>query len=159
MVSPKSFFIIEGSWQSAQQYNASPPRSGIETYNIIDKHVDNKRVFLVQANEARERNQRQIGLELAKEHGADWFWMLDSDEIYTRSNLQAMAAMLTRAPKKSMRWVSASQLQFHQQLQSLVRWKLLADLQADTEGRVLHGQRCQLRERQAAVGSNDLDHA
>lgn len=95
---PDILYIIEGSWQSAQQYNQSPPRSGPETYAIIDKHVDNKKVFLVQANEARERNQRQIGLDLAKKHGADWFWMLDSDEVYTKSVLQGMKAILNRAP-------------------------------------------------------------
>ena len=63
---PDKLFIIEGSWQSAQKSSNSNPRSEIETYNIIDRYVDGKRVFLVQANEPLERDQRQVGMELAK---------------------------------------------------------------------------------------------
>lgn len=74
-------YIIEGAWQSSQKF-AAAPRSNQQTYDIINKHVDDKKVFLIQANEARERNQRQVGLELAKKDGADWCWMLDSDEVY-----------------------------------------------------------------------------
>ncbi len=90
---PDKLFIIEGSWKSA---NANP-RSDQRTYDIINKHVDNQRVFLVQANEARERNQRQIGLNLAKEEKADWCWMLDSDEVYTRDILIPMRTILKRS--------------------------------------------------------------
>jgi glycosyltransferase involved in cell wall biosynthesis len=92
---PDKLFIIEGSWQSAN----APPRSDQCTYDIINKHVDNQRVFLVQANEARERNQRQIGLNLAKEEKADWHWIIDSDEVYTHDALVAMRTILKRASR------------------------------------------------------------
>ena len=87
-------FIIEGSWQSAQKNGASP-RSNELTYDIINKHVDNKRVFLIQANEAREREQRQVGLELAKKENADWFFMTDSDEVYPKNQLQIIKNVLS----------------------------------------------------------------
>lgn len=83
---PEKLYIIEGAWQSALSYGEPKNlRSGNDVYNIIDKHVDNKKVFLIQANEATEVHQRNIGMEKAKEDDADWLWMLDSDEIYTRS--------------------------------------------------------------------------
>lgn len=94
---PDKLFIIEGSWKSSQAFKNSKPRSGKETYDIINRHVDNERVFLVTANEARERNQRQIGLNLAKQERADWCWMLDSDEVYTRDKLEAMRRILAKS--------------------------------------------------------------
>lgn len=81
------FYIIEGSWRSAQESSGVGPRSDQETYDIINKYVDNQKVFLVQANEHRERDQRQVGLELAKRDGANWCHMFDSDEIYTQNSL------------------------------------------------------------------------
>ncbi len=95
---PDKLYIIEGAWKSAQQYG-KPSTSQAETYKIINKHVDNKRVFLIQANEARERDQRQIGLERAKQDGADWCFMLDSDEVYPRQALKGISMVLkTAAP-------------------------------------------------------------
>ena len=89
-------FIVEGSWQSSQKFKTSGPRSNQQTYDIINKHVDNNKVFLVQANELREREQRQIGLELAKKEKADWCFMLDSDEIYKKSTLLGIKSILQK---------------------------------------------------------------
>lgn len=90
---PDKLYIIEGSWKSSQKFKASP-RSNDLTMDIINKHVDNEKVFLVQANEAREREQRQVGLELAKKEGADWCHMLDSDEVYTEASLKLITSLL-----------------------------------------------------------------
>lgn len=94
---PDRLYIIEGAWKSSQSYNNSGPRSDAETYAIINKHVDNRRVFLVRANEARERDQRQIGLDIAKAQQADWCWMLDSDEVYMHHTLSLMRFWLETA--------------------------------------------------------------
>ena len=97
---PNKLYIIEGAWQSSLKTGMSE-RSGADTYNIIDKHVDNKKVFLIHANEAGEKEQRQVGLERAKADGADWCWMLDSDEIYTRSTMMAIRNLLQTANTSS----------------------------------------------------------
>lgn len=80
-------YIIEGSWKSAQESSGCSARSDKATFDIINKFVDNKKIFLIEANEHRERDQRQVGLELAKKDGAEWCYMFDSDEVYTRSSL------------------------------------------------------------------------
>jgi hypothetical protein len=95
---PDKLYIIEGSWQSSQGYSNTPLRSNQYVYNIIDRHVDNKRIFLIQANERGEKEQRQIGLEKAKEDGADWCWMLDSDEVYTKPVMVQILNQLNLAP-------------------------------------------------------------
>jgi hypothetical protein len=94
---PDKLYIIEGSWKSSQGYAGTKLRSGVETYNIIDKHVDNKKVFLIQANEESEKAQRQVGLEKAKEEGADWYWFLDSDEIYTKPTMIGIRNILEKS--------------------------------------------------------------
>lgn len=90
-------YIIEGSWQSSQKFNAQP-RSGKLVYDILDRHIDNKKVFLVQANEPREKDQRQIGLEIAKANGSDWCMMSDADEVYTPQGLKAIKQILKQTP-------------------------------------------------------------
>lgn len=100
---PDKLYIIEGSWQSSQKFNANP-RSGELVYDIINKHVDNERVFLIQANEAREREQRQIGLELAKKDGADFCHMLDADEVYTEKSLKVIKNWLENAHPSALGW-------------------------------------------------------
>ena len=94
---PDKLYIIEGSWKSSQGYSNTQLRSDPKVYNIIDRHVDNKRVFLIQANEAGEKEQRQVGLEKAKEEGADWAWMLDSDEVYPKLVMTQIRNMLMLA--------------------------------------------------------------
>jgi len=98
---PDKHFIIEGSWKSAQSTGGAKPRSNEITYEIINKHVDNKQVFLVQANAERERNQRQIALELAKKEGADWFFMTDADEVYVKNKLILIKNWLEKAKDSS----------------------------------------------------------
>lgn len=96
---PDKLFIIEGSWKSNQKASGVSERSNELTYEIINKHVDNKKVFLVQANEFLERDQRQIALELAKQEKADWFWFTDADEVYLRSRLFFAKRCLENAMK------------------------------------------------------------
>ena len=91
-------YVIEGSWQTASGYKNTQKRSDENTYNILDKHIDQKKVCLIQANESSERTQRQVGLEKAKEDGSDWHWFLDSDEIYPPSVVNAIKTTLNRLP-------------------------------------------------------------
>ena len=95
---PDKHFIIEGSWRSNQKSSGVSLRSDQQTYDIINKHVDNRQVFLIQANEERERNQRQVGMELAKKEGADWFFMTDADEVYPKKSLDIIKNILQRTP-------------------------------------------------------------
>ena len=116
---PDKLYIIEGSWQSSQKFDASP-RSNKLTYDIINKHVDNKKVFLVQTNEARERDQRQIGLELAKKDGADWCHMLDADEVYRpRALAQIKQLLQIVTTNKSINGYRVSSYNF---INSFKRW-------------------------------------
>jgi hypothetical protein len=89
-------YIIEGSWQSSQKFKAQP-RSNELVYDILNRQVDNKKVFLITANEPREKDQRNVGLNLAKEDGADWCHMLDADEVYTPKGLSLIKKMLERS--------------------------------------------------------------
>lgn len=114
------FYIIEGSWKSAQESSGVGPRSDKETYNIIDRYVDNKKVFLIQANEHRERNQRQVGLEKAKEDGANWCHMLDSDEVYPKSSLDFIKRYLSVAIKDHR--INGFRLKSYNFINSFKRW-------------------------------------
>jgi hypothetical protein len=124
---PDKLYIIEGSWKSSQKFDASP-RSNELTYDIINKHVDNEKVFLVQANEVRERDQRQVGLELAKQDGADWAHMLDADEVYTKESLSLIKRTLGGAlAGEELSSVKANQmkgfrLNSHNFINSFKRW-------------------------------------
>ncbi len=104
---PDKLFIIEGAWQSSQKFGANP-RSNQQTYDIIYKHVDNKKVFLIQANEPREREQRQLGLELAKQENADFLWMLDADEVYPAAALTAIKAFVSRSSPDTLQFILRS---------------------------------------------------
>lgn len=96
---PDKLILIEGSWQSAIKSSGVKERSDQETYNIIDRYVDNKKIFLIQANEPLERDQRQIGMEWAKKEGADWIHMLDADEVYTKNSLLQIKNTLKITPQ------------------------------------------------------------
>jgi hypothetical protein len=87
-------YIIEGSWQSAIKSSRVSERSNQLTYDIINKFVDNSQTLLVQANEPLERDQRQVAMEFAKKEQADWLFMLDADEVYTKSSLLKIHKML-----------------------------------------------------------------
>ncbi len=76
------------------------------------------KVFLIQANEAREREQRQVGLELAKKEGADWCHMLDADEVYTEESLRRVKTFLKYAAPQVMGW----RLQSNNFINSFKKW-------------------------------------
>jgi hypothetical protein len=92
------FWIIEGSWQSAQKSSGAVPRSEQIVYDIINKFVDNKKIFLVQANEPLEKDQRNVGMQLAREDKADWVHFLDADEIYLPSAFKKIKNTLSITP-------------------------------------------------------------
>lgn len=115
---PDKLYIIEGSWKASQKFGANS-RSNNLVYDIINKYVDNKKVFLVQANENRERDQRQIGLELAKKDGADWCHMLDADEVYSNNSLLQIRKMLEHSMKSN---VLGWRLKSYNFINSLKKW-------------------------------------
>lgn len=96
---PEKLLIIEGSWQSAIKSSGVPERSDKETYDILNKYIDNKKIFLIQANEPLERDQRQLGMEWAKKENADWVHMLDADEVYTKNSLLQIKSILKTTPQ------------------------------------------------------------
>ena len=114
---PDKLYILEGAWKSAMK-DGSDPRSDQRTYEIIAKHVDNEKVFLIQSNEETEVKQRQVGLELAKHDKADWCWMIDSDEVYTKSTMQAIQRILTNAPS----FVHTYRVRSYNFINSFKRW-------------------------------------
>jgi len=118
---PDKLYIIEGSWKSSQGFGASP-RSGEQTYDIINKHIDNKKVFLIQANEARERDQRQIGLELAKKDGADWCHMLDADEVYNPKSLEFIKKVLSKKSQEILEFRLGYRLKSYNFINSFKKW-------------------------------------
>lgn len=83
-----ALIIIEGAFQCTLYTNGvrnnKTERSSDRTIEIINKYVDNKRVFVKFANEKEHKDQYQLGLEFAKERGADWAVLIDSDEIWTK---------------------------------------------------------------------------
>lgn len=99
---PERLFIIEGSWKSSQSFGDGSARSDAATQEILAKFADDPKISIIHANEARERDHRQIGMELAKDADADWVWMLDSDEIYLRSHLFVMRNILQNARETTL---------------------------------------------------------
>lgn len=87
--------IIEGSYQEMIDIGASP-RSNDGTIEIIRdlfsikeetsefhlSHPDGASTTYIQANEKTDKDQRNVGLEIAKKLGADWLLIIDGDEVY-----------------------------------------------------------------------------
>jgi len=92
------FVIIEGAFEITMKCGM-PPRSNDGTLDIIWKYVDNKKIFLKQANLREHKLHYQIGLDFAKERSADWAIMVDSDEIWTEAAKKLVDAKLKTADK------------------------------------------------------------
>lgn len=83
-----ALLVIEGAFQCTLTTNGKPngktARSSDKTLDIVKKYVDNKKVFLLEANEQEHKYQYQIGLDWAKANNSDWAIMIDSDEVWTK---------------------------------------------------------------------------
>ena len=75
--------IVEGAFEITMQIGR-PPRSDDGTLDIIHQHVDNKRIFLKQANLREHKHHYDIGYQYAIENDSEWAILVDSDEIWTK---------------------------------------------------------------------------
>lgn len=73
--------IVEGAFEITMKCGM-PPRSNDGTLDIINKYVDNQKIFLKQVNLREHKDHYQVGLDFAKERNADWAILIDSDEIW-----------------------------------------------------------------------------
>lgn len=93
--------IVEGAFQitlhTDGKRNDKTERSNDGTLDIINKYVDNKKIFVKYANEKEHKFQYQIGLDFAKERGAKWAVLIDSDEIWTKKGWALLRANLSNA--------------------------------------------------------------
>ncbi len=80
---PGEFYIIEGSWLSAQKAGAKQ-RSNEQTYDIINKYLklDKTKYKLIQANGENEYSHCQIAMDIAKRNNSDWLFLFDADEVH-----------------------------------------------------------------------------
>jgi glycosyltransferase involved in cell wall biosynthesis len=88
--------IVEGAFQITMA-GGNPPRSNDGTLDVINKHVDNKKIFLKQVNLREHKHHYQVGLDWCKERGADWGVLVDSDEIWTPLGLTLLGAKIKTA--------------------------------------------------------------
>ena len=98
--------IIEGAFQCTLNTNGKrndkTERSNDGTLDIINKYVDNKKVFLKQANLQEHKNHYQLSLEFCKNNNSDWFMMIDSDEIWTKQGFDLLKSKLKMADKQGI---------------------------------------------------------
>lgn len=98
--------IIEGAFQctlfTGGVRNNKPERSNDGTIDIINKYVDNQKIFVIYANEKEHKYQYQIGLDFAKERNADWAILIDSDEVWTKQAWNLLDAKLKSAAKNGV---------------------------------------------------------
>jgi hypothetical protein len=91
---PCDFYIIEGSWASAQKAGAEL-RSNQKTYDIINKYLNLKNKFkLIQANGIDEKSHCQIAMDIAIKEKADWLFLLDADEVHHKKELDKILEYL-----------------------------------------------------------------
>lgn len=91
---PGDFYIIEGSWKSAQKAGARL-RSEEKTYDIINKYLRlNKKFKLIQANKDTEYDHCQIAMDIAIDEKADWLFLVDSDEVHHKEEVDEVLKYL-----------------------------------------------------------------
>jgi glycosyltransferase involved in cell wall biosynthesis len=91
-----NLIIVEGAYQETMKLD-KPARSDDGTSEIIHSlfsisepsgefHLSRPSgasIDYVQANEKTDKDQRNVGLEIAKKIGADWLLIIDGDEVYS----------------------------------------------------------------------------
>lgn len=83
--------IVEGAYLSTIRTSVEVTlRSTDGTSDIIKKHVDNEKVFLIETNQESDPQQRQVGLNKIKELGCEWMMIVDGDEIYNKEDLNSI---------------------------------------------------------------------
>ena len=80
--------IVEGAYQETINTGRSP-RSSDDTNEIVSRIMqeecnreENCKIYYIQANEKSDKDQRNVGLKIAKEIGTDWLLIIDGDEVY-----------------------------------------------------------------------------
>jgi len=95
--------IVEGAFQCTLYTNGKrnnrTERSSDGTLDIINKYVDNKKIFVKYANLQEHKFHYQIGLDFCKEQKMDWGMLIDSDEIYTPNSFALLKSKLSKADK------------------------------------------------------------
>lgn len=91
--------IVEGAFGVAIEKCGASPRSTDGTVEKILPHVDNKKVFLREGNGWAHKEQYQIAFDFAKERGAEWAFLVDSDEIWQPSLMKVFDAKVKTADK------------------------------------------------------------
>lgn len=69
------------------------------TANIIDRYVDNKKVFLTKNPVALPKSHKELiqpAFDMAKEHGSTWMFRVPADEVWTKESLSPMKSILKR---------------------------------------------------------------
>ena len=95
--------IVEGAFEITMK-TGKPPRSDDGTLDIIHQHVDNKRVFLKQANLREHKHHYDIGYQYAIENGSDWAILVDSDEVWTPQSKAVAENNMQMYLKKGSGW-------------------------------------------------------
>jgi len=98
--------IVEGAFQCTLHTNGKrndkTERSNDKTLEIINKYVDNKKIFLKQINLQEHKNHYQVALDFAKERKGNYFMMIDSDEIWTKQGFDLLKSKLKMADKQGI---------------------------------------------------------
>lgn len=97
--------IVEGAFKITMA-TGKPARSDDGTLELINKHVDNEKVFLKQANLQEHKHHYDIGYQHAIKNGSDWAILIDSDEIWTdaaKSMADVFMKMTQRQPAAELR--------------------------------------------------------
>jgi glycosyltransferase involved in cell wall biosynthesis len=94
--------IVEGAYLENIKLGKSP-RSTDGTLEIIEKYRNNEKVHIIYANEKSDPQQRNIGLDKAKELGSDWILIIDGDEVYTPQTLTLIRHLINKYDKENIR--------------------------------------------------------
>ncbi len=80
------------------------PRSTDGTQNIIDKWVDNKKVFFAETNKVPKTFGELLtpSYNLAREHGATWYFNVGADEIWSERCMQTIQMLLPQYERKGI---------------------------------------------------------
>ena len=80
--------VVEGSYLENQKLGKSP-RSTDGTVEIIEKYRTNPKVHIIYTNQQSDPQQRNVGVNKAKELGCDWLLIIDRRRSIYAANTNA----------------------------------------------------------------------
>jgi len=91
-----------------------PPRSVGLARTVIDKWIDNKKIFLapLPPSPPEGREHALPGFNMAKEHGADWYFTVGCDEIWSPEAMKFMKTYLQICDRKGILGLNVSMFLF-----------------------------------------------